>query len=173
VGRRHILSSAELLVSGEARAGGSAAMFGGEPVIASHTIQQDALDQDAVETLIGEGTTVDGKFHSEHPIRIRGTVRGEVESKRRVVVEAKGDVHASVIAREVIVDGQVEGEVTSFERAHIGPTARVVGELSAQVIVVDEGAYFEGHVEMSGRAGGRDDGLGSGAPGPAEQVPDA
>ena len=60
----------------------------------------------AFESVIGEGTTVEGTFRSEHPIRIRGTVRGEVESTQRVVVEAHAKVAAKIRAQEVTIDGR-------------------------------------------------------------------
>jgi cytoskeletal protein CcmA (bactofilin family) len=104
---------------------------------------------DAAESVIGERATVEGRFRSEHPIRIRGGVRGEVESKRRVVVEAAARVEATIIAPEVVIAGEVVGEVLCFRRVELRPTGRVVGAISTDVMLMGEGAYFDGHLEMS------------------------
>jgi cytoskeletal protein CcmA (bactofilin family) len=110
------------------------------------TVDVGSREDHAFESVIREGTTVEGTFRSEHPIRIHGSVRGQVESTQRVVVEAHANVAAKIRAQEVTCPGRVE--ITS--------AGRVVGEIIARVMVMDDGAYFEGQLEMStnGRAGG-------------------
>ena len=66
-----------------------------------------------------------------------------------MVVETNANVRARVTAHEVIVDGELSGEVFCLGRTRISRTGRVVGEISTEVIVLDEGAYFEGRLEMS------------------------
>jgi cytoskeletal protein CcmA (bactofilin family) len=120
------------------------------------TVDRSSREDHAYESVIGEGTTVEGTFRSEHPIRIHGTVRGQVESTQRVVVEAHAKVAAKIRAQEVTIDGDVDGEVTCPGRVEITSAGHVVGEIIARVMVIDEGAYFQGHLEMStnGRDGG-------------------
>ncbi|HYU18298.1 MAG TPA: polymer-forming cytoskeletal protein [Chloroflexota bacterium] len=116
-----------------------------------------ALLQDDGESVIGEGTTVDGSFRSEHSIRIRGTVQGEeVESKRRVVVEAEAKVSAKISAQEITIAGEVNGELTCPGRVEITPTGRVTGAISAGTLIMQEGAYFEGHMKMLNAGGQRE-----------------
>ena len=117
---------------------------------------------DAAESVIGERATVEARFRSQHPIRIRGGVRGEVESKRRVVVEAAARVDATIIAPEVVIAGEVTGEVLCFRRVELTPTGRVVGAISPDVMVMGEGAHFDDHLEMSTGADQRQGRRGSG-----------
>jgi cytoskeletal protein CcmA (bactofilin family) len=144
-------SAEELDVPADEQSPPQAVMSGGEQVV-----EGQRLGDDAVESVIGEGTTVEGTFRSEHPIRIHGTVRGHVESTQRVVVEAHAKVAATIRAQEVTIDGEVDGEVTCPGRVEITSAGRVVGEIITRVMVVQEGAYFQGHLEMStnGRDGG-------------------
>ena len=105
------------------------------------------------ESVIGEGTTVDGSFRSEHSIRILGSVQnGEVESKQRVSVENRATVAANITAEQVTVAGEVNGKITCTGRVEIMPTGRVTGEITAGSLIMQEGAFFEGHLRMSNRA---------------------
>jgi cytoskeletal protein CcmA (bactofilin family) len=131
---------------GDVLDGQTGADIGLEGAVGDGTIVDRGSREDhASESVIGEGT-----------IRIRGTVRGEVESTQRVVVEAHAKVAAKIRAREVTIDGEVDGEVTCPGRVEITSAGRVVGEIITPVMVMDEGAYFEGHLEMS--TAGRDSG---------------
>ena len=110
-----------------------------------------SLAQEGGESLIGEGTTVDGTFRSEHSIRIRGNVKGEVESERRVVVEAEARVDAKITAQQIMVTGQVNGELHCPGRVEITPTGRVTGQITAGTLIMQDGAFFEGQLSMGGR----------------------
>ena len=83
-------------------------------------------------------------------------MNGYVQSTQRVVVEASAKLAAKIRAQEVTIDGEVDGEVTCPGRVEITSAGHVVGEIIARVMVMDDGAYFEGHLEMStnGRGGG-------------------
>ncbi len=106
-----------------------------------------------VESTIGEHTTVDGSFKSESSIRIRGTVQGEIESKRSILVESEASVTAKVTAETVTVSGQVNGQIYCAGRVELRPSGRVVGEIHAGTLIMQEGAFFEGHLKMVGRNG--------------------
>ena len=114
--------------------------------------QPDAGEEDEeVESVIGEKTTVDGTFKSESSIRVRGTVQGEIESKRGILIESQANVTAKVTAESVTVSGQVNGQIFCAGRVEIRPSGRVVGEINAGTLIMQEGAFFEGHLKMGGR----------------------
>ncbi len=107
---------------------------------------------DEVESTIGEHTTVDGTFKSENSIRIRGTVQGEIESRRSILVDSQANVTAKVTAETVTVAGNVNGEIICSGRLEIQPSGRVIGEIDAGTLIMQEGAFFEGHLKMGGRS---------------------
>ncbi len=104
-----------------------------------------------VESTIGEHTTVDGTFKSENSICIRGTVQGEIESQRSILVDAQANVNAKVTAATVTVAGQVNGQIFCSGRVELQPSGRVVGEINAGTLIMQEGAFFEGNLKMGGR----------------------
>lgn len=122
---------------------------------ASHDDDDAAAD---AESIVGEGTTIEGTLRSEHSIRIRGAVQGEVESKRMVFVEDAARVNAKVTAEGIAVSGEVNGELHCPGRVEIAPSGRVTGEISAGNLIMQDGAYFEGHLKMLNREGGRNGG---------------
>lgn len=113
--------------------------------------QQPAEAEDEFESTIGEHTSVDGTYKSENSIRIRGTVQGEIESQRSIMVEASANVTAKVTAASVTIAGQVNGQIFCSGRVEIRPSGRVIGEINAGTLIMQEGAFFEGHLKMGGR----------------------
>lgn len=109
------------------------------------------VDQ-AVETIIGEHTSVDGSFKSDNSVRVLGTVKGEIESKRSILVESQATVNAKLTAETVTVAGQVNGEIHCSGRVEIKPNGRVVGEIDAGILIMQEGAFFEGNLKMGERS---------------------
>ena len=103
------------------------------------------------ETFIGEKTFFDGTFRSEESIRIRGTVQGEVESKQAIYIEEQAKVTAKVTGSSVTVAGQVNGQIQCSGRVEIKPSGRVTGEITAGTLIMQEGAFFEGHLKMASR----------------------
>ena len=122
-----------------------------------HAPRQDRssrLDpRDEHETLISAGSSFDGTYRTEESIRIRGRLKGEVVSQRSIVVEAQATVTATVIGLEVTVAGQVDGQIRCTGRVELTPSARVTGEITAGTLVMQEGAFFEGLLQMASRGG--------------------
>ncbi|MFN8632554.1 MAG: polymer-forming cytoskeletal protein [Chloroflexota bacterium] len=105
------------------------------------------------ETVLGDGSSIDGSIRSERSIRIRGAVQGEVESQQRVIVEENAKVQARITAEHVTVLGEVNGSIVCSGRLEVASSARVTGEVTAGTLVIQEGAFFEGNLKMSnGRA---------------------
>lgn len=107
-------------------------------------------DLERGETVIGDGASIEGAIRSERSIRIRGNVQGEIESKQRVVVEEHAQVQARISAEHVTVLGEVNGAVECAGRLEIASSGKVSGEVSAGTLVIQEGAFFEGHLKMTG-----------------------
>src|SRR4029077_16107768 len=79
---------------------------------------------------------------------------GEIECSGTLIISPQAKVRSSITAANVIINGDYEGDVDCGGRFEIGSTGRVKGKVKAQVLVVKEGAHFEGAVMMTpeGRA---------------------
>jgi cytoskeletal protein CcmA (bactofilin family) len=110
----------------------------------------DGMD---IETLIGERSTFEGTLKTEGPVRLLGSIQGEIESKSTIIVEEKAHVTARLTAQQVTVAGQVDGQIFCEGRVEIRPTGRVTGEINAGALIVQEGAFFDGNSRMATTAG--------------------
>lgn len=122
-----------------------------QPYVRAHhpsVVQQDTED---VETVIGPRTTFDGTLKCETNMRIKGTALGEISCAKSVYIEESARVNARVSAANTIVAGRVEGSITCEGRLEVLSTGQVTGELTAGVLIIQEGAFFEGHLKMKDR----------------------
>ncbi len=99
------------------------------------------------------GLKIQGELSGDSDLYIDGDVQGKIHlAKARVTIGSSGRVHAEIEAREIIVDGSVEGDLKANESVHLGPSSRVVGTLLTPRLRIDDGAQISGKVEMA-RAG--------------------
>jgi cytoskeletal protein CcmA (bactofilin family) len=108
-------------------------------------------DLERGETVIGDGASIEGTIRAERSIRVRGAVQGEIESGGRIVVEEAASVKARVVAEQVTILGEVNGSIECTGRVEIAASGRVTGEVTAGTLVIQEGAFFEGHLRMATR----------------------
>ena len=124
----------------------------------SETMLQEDVPQDSedVESTIGDGTVIEGSVRSHHSIRILGSVQGEIEGKGNVTIETEATVNAKVTAENITIKGVVNGELTCPGRIEITDTGRLIGGINGGILVMHDGAYFEGTLKMTARRGQRE-----------------
>jgi cytoskeletal protein CcmA (bactofilin family) len=116
--------------------------------------EDDAVDEE--ESIVGDGTEVEGTLRSRHSLRILGSVQGEIESRGKVTIEPDATVNAKISAENISIKGVVNGDLTCPGRIEISDTGRLIGGISGGILVMEEGAYFEGTLKMSARRTQRD-----------------
>ncbi|HEX9738212.1 MAG TPA: polymer-forming cytoskeletal protein [Candidatus Limnocylindria bacterium] len=119
--------------------------------------------RDASEGILDSHARFNGKFVSDRDLRIDGEAQGEIECQGTLVLSPQARVRASIKAHNVVVNGDYEGNVDSGGRFEIGSTGRVKGEIKTQVLVIKEGAFFEGSVIMARKTPAEGAGAGAGA----------
>src|SRR5579875_1338969 len=101
-----------------------------------------------VRAYLDSGSRINGKVNFESPARIDGQVEGEITAKESLVIGDSAVITAQIKASSIIVAGKVSGDIIASQRLEIRPSARVIGNLTAPVLIVHEGAMFEGHCSM-------------------------
>jgi len=101
-------------------------------------------DRDKMETVIGEGSFLDGVLSSERTIRIDGRIEGKVDSEGDVIVGPTGVIEADINGVNITVGGKVTGNVTAQDRLEMKTGAEVYGDVIYTTIVIEEGVTFEG-----------------------------
>jgi cytoskeletal protein CcmA (bactofilin family) len=85
-------------------------------------------------------------------LRLDTVMEGAVSLNcRRLTVGEKANATADVVAREVIVYGRLTGHLQAAERIEIKKHASVMGDLTTPRILIEEGAYFKGTVQIERR----------------------
>ncbi len=103
-------------------------------------------------THIGPSIRINGDISSEEDLTIHGQVKGRVELRdRTIVIAPEARVDAEVHGARVIVLGEVKGAITAGNRIELGPSSTATGSLSANQVVMIEGARFNGRIDMGAR----------------------
>jgi cytoskeletal protein CcmA (bactofilin family) len=98
---------------------------------------------------IGKAVMIKGQIFSREDLVIDGEVEGTVEAQEhRVTVGPNGKVQASVKAREIVVLGAIHGNVEATDKIDIRKDARLVGDIKTARIVIEDGAYFKGSIDI-------------------------
>ncbi len=108
-----------------------------------------AASDDASQSLIDRFSHFDGTFHSARDLRIEGHVKGTIECEGNVFVAEGADVSAKVQAESISVAGELQGEIECRGRLQILPSGRLRGKITTETLVVNEGAFYEGQLEMT------------------------
>jgi cytoskeletal protein CcmA (bactofilin family) len=98
---------------------------------------------------LDNSSRISGKLSFDGPTKIDGQVDGEIAAKDSLTIGESAVVTAQIKAASIVVAGKVSGDITATSRIEIRPSAKVVGNLTAPVLVVHEGATFEGHCSMA------------------------
>lgn len=98
---------------------------------------------------LDNGSKISGKLTFDGPTKIDGQVDGEISAKDSLTIGESAVVTAQIKAASIIVAGKVSGDIMATSRIEIRPSAKVIGNLNAPILVVHEGATFEGHCSMT------------------------
>ncbi|HYL34309.1 MAG TPA: polymer-forming cytoskeletal protein, partial [Bryobacteraceae bacterium] len=92
---------------------------------------------------------IKGQIFSREDLTIDGEVDGSVElHEHRLTVGPNGKLQAGVKAREVVVLGTIHGNVEASDKIDIRKDARLVGDIKTARIVIEDGAYFKGSIDI-------------------------
>jgi cytoskeletal protein CcmA (bactofilin family) len=99
---------------------------------------------------VGKSMAVKGQIYSREDLFVDGEVEGTIEvQEHRLTVGPNGKVKASIRARELVVRGTIHGDVEASDKIDIRKDAKVVGDLRTGRIIVEDGAYFKGSIDMA------------------------
>ena len=90
-----------------------------------------------------------GEISGNEDLHIDGSVEGLIQLEdRKLTVGASAKLTADVVAREVVVYGSVKGNLRARDRIEIKKDGSVVGDLTTARIMIEDGAYFKGSIEI-------------------------
>jgi cytoskeletal protein CcmA (bactofilin family) len=100
-------------------------------------------------TAIGKGVTIIGDVVSKEDLFIDGDIKGNVEVQdSRCTVGPNGNARSNVKAREVIIQGKVQGDVEATQKITIRKDGSLVGNIRTTGIIIEDDAYFKGSIDI-------------------------
>lgn len=97
---------------------------------------------------IGKSVIVKGELSGSEDLYLDGEIEGTINlDHNSLTIGPNGRIHAHLNAREVIVQGRVEGNIHARERVELRASAVVTGDILTQRVVIEDGAYLKGAVD--------------------------
>jgi len=117
--------------------------------VSSTPFKTPESDMRSGQATIGKAVKINGQIFSKEDLYIDGDVEGTVElHEHRLTIGPNGRVQAAVRAREVVVLGAIQGNVEASDRIDIRKEAKLVGDIKTARIVIEDGAYFKGSIDI-------------------------
>jgi cytoskeletal protein CcmA (bactofilin family) len=103
----------------------------------------------AEQATIGKSLVVKGEVTGSESLYIDGKIEGAINLPgNRVTVGRNGQVSANITAREIVVLGKVRGNMNASDRVDIRSEGSLTGDVSAQRISIEDGAFFKGGIDI-------------------------
>lgn len=102
--------------------------------------------------MISEGTRIKGTLETQDDTRIAGILDGDLTVKGKLNLSKSARIKGNIHAKEADVAGKVDGEVVVEEKLTLRSTAMVTGDIKTKVLLVEEGAHFDGTCSMESSA---------------------
>lgn len=101
---------------------------------------------------IGSTIHIKGDVTGDEDLIIHGHVEGTVNLKdHNVIIGRKGKVDANINARQIVVEGELNGDLNGEEKVVIRETGNVLGNVISPRVTLEDGAMFKGSIEMEPR----------------------
>jgi cytoskeletal protein CcmA (bactofilin family) len=115
------------------------------PIVPSHPIR--TLHRQVAH--IGKFIVIKGELSGNEDLYLDGEVEGTIKLHgHKLVIGPNGRLRAQINACDVVIEGRVEGNVYGSERVCLRQSAFLVGDIATKFIVMEEGAYFQGRIDI-------------------------
>ena len=98
--------------------------------------------------IIGKGIVIKGNLTGGGDLVIEGRVEGQISLKNHLTIEQTGRVQADIKADELTINGEASGNIDASTKVSISTAAKVSGDIKAPRVVIEDGAVFNGSIEM-------------------------
>ena len=102
----------------------------------------------AMNTIIGKGTQVEGNMKVAQSLRIDGSFKGSINASETLIVGSSGELtEVKVNVKNAIIGGKIKGDVTASNKVTLESSSRLEGDLTAKLLVIEEGSLFTGNCQ--------------------------
>ena len=106
--------------------------------------------QDQINSIIGEGSSFEGKFYISGSLKVDGKFEGEIKTEDTLIIGPTGKVKTNIVAREVIMSGALIGDINAREIVRLAENGKMLGNIKTPILQISEGVVFNGNVNITG-----------------------
>jgi cytoskeletal protein CcmA (bactofilin family) len=107
--------------------------------------EREGFNTRKVDTLVGKECSFKGNLEAPGgALRIDGYYEGELHIGGDLIVGESGKVVGNLVARNIIIAGEVKGSIEARGKLELAPTAKVTGDSRMVTLVVEDGAFLQG-----------------------------
>ena len=119
-------------------------------IMSSREPQKPAIQAERTDVgHIGKSVVIKGELTGNEDLYLDGEIEGNINLRdHRLVIGPNGKIKATITARDVVLHGRVEGNVTAAERVELKKSSTLIGDVSTQRIVIEDGAFFKGAIDI-------------------------
>src|ERR1700720_74128 len=101
---------------------------------------------------IGKSVQIKGELTGSEDLYLDGSIEGSIDLRdHSLIIGPNGKIKADITARDLVVHGKVEGNVTATGRVELRKSCTLIGDVSTQRIVIEDGAFFKGAIDIKER----------------------
>ena len=98
---------------------------------------------------IGKSVQIRGELTGSEDLYLDGAIEGTIDLRdHSLIIGPNGKIKAGITARDLVVHGKVEGNVTATGRVELRKSCTLIGDVSTQRIVIEDGAFFKGAIDI-------------------------
>jgi cytoskeletal protein CcmA (bactofilin family) len=98
---------------------------------------------------IGKSVQIRGELTGSEDLYLDGEVQGTIDLRdHSLIIGPNGKIKAAITARDLVVHGRIEGNVTASGRVELRKSCTLIGDISTQRIVIEDGAFFKGAIDI-------------------------
>ena len=97
-----------------------------------------------INTIIGVNTTFEGIITTEEPLKVQGTVKGDIRSSGHVIIDSTGYVEGNINAENLYVAGKICGDVNVINKSQFVAGGYLNGNIVSNDITMEIGSSIDG-----------------------------
>jgi len=99
--------------------------------------------------IIAHGTIFVGDINTTGDCRIDGNVKGNINSKAKIIIGESGCVEGDILCNTIDIEGNVKANIHASEQLSLRSTATLEGNILVGKIAIEVGANFAGNCKMN------------------------
>ncbi len=98
---------------------------------------------------IGKSVVIRGELTGNEDLYLDGEIEGNIDLRdHKLVIGPNGKIKATITARDIVLHGRVEGNVSATERVELKKSCTLIGDVGTSRIVIEDGAFFKGAIDI-------------------------